>query len=70
MSINTLLAKVADRSIRIGVIGMGYVGLPLAVEFARKGIHVTGIEANPEKLKRLLAGDSYVIDVDSALLKS
>jgi UDP-N-acetyl-D-glucosamine dehydrogenase len=48
---------------------MGYVGLPLAVEFARKGIHVTGIEAIPEKVQRLMAGDSYVIDVDSAVLK-
>jgi UDP-N-acetyl-D-glucosamine dehydrogenase len=65
MSINNLLSKVADRSLRVGVVGMGYVGLPLAVEFARKGIRVTGIEASPEKVKRLLAGDSYVLDVET-----
>jgi UDP-N-acetyl-D-glucosamine dehydrogenase len=65
MSIKNLLSKVADRSLRVGVVGMGYVGLPLAVEFARKGIHVTGIELSEEKVKRLLAGDSYVLDVDS-----
>jgi UDP-N-acetyl-D-glucosamine dehydrogenase len=69
MQINNLLQKVADRSLRVGVIGMGYVGLPLAVEFARKGIHVTGIEVIPEKVERLLKGDSYVLDVDSKLLK-
>ncbi len=44
---------------------MGYVGLPLAVEFARKNIRVTGIESSAEKVRRLLAGDSYVLDVDS-----
>jgi UDP-N-acetyl-D-glucosamine dehydrogenase len=67
--INSLLQKVQNRSLRVGVIGMGYVGLPLAVEFARRGIHVTGIEAIPEKVERLLKGDSYVIDVPSTLLK-
>lgn len=65
MSINNLLSKVADRSLRVGVVGMGYVGLPLAVEFARKGIRVTGIELSKEKNRRLMAGDSYVLDVDS-----
>lgn len=48
---------------------MGYVGLPLAVEFARKGIRVTGIEISENKIKRLLAGDSYVLDVPSEELR-
>jgi len=65
MSLNNLLSKVADRSLRVGVVGMGYVGLPLAVEFARQGIHVTGIELSAEKVKRLQAGDSYVLDVET-----
>jgi UDP-N-acetyl-D-glucosamine dehydrogenase len=69
MFINELLDKVNRRTLRVGVIGMGYVGLPLAVEFARKGIRVTGIELSSEKVRRLLAGDSYVLDVNSAELK-
>jgi len=47
---------------------MGYVGLPLAVEFARAGFSVTGIDVDPEKTRRLNAGDSYVGDVPSAML--
>ncbi len=70
MQINNLLQKVADRSLRMGVIGMGYVGLPLAVEFARKKIHVTGIELSAEKVRRMNAGDSYVLDVDTKELAS
>jgi UDP-N-acetyl-D-glucosamine dehydrogenase len=66
MPINKLLEKVADHSLRVGVVGMGYVGLPLAVEFARKGIRVTGIELVEDKVRRLLAGESYVLDVPSA----
>ena len=69
MSINNLLKKVTNRTLRVGVVGMGYVGLPLAVEFARKSIRVTGIELSTEKVKRLLAGDSYVLDVDTQELK-
>ena len=70
MALNTLRKKVQDRSLKMGVIGMGYVGLPLAVEFARNGIHVTGIEVVADKVRRLLAGESYVLDVESSLLKS
>ena len=70
MSLNTLRERVRNRTLRMGVIGMGYVGLPLAVEFARNGVRVTGIEVIAEKVKRLMAGDSYVLDVASAELKS
>ena len=70
MALNKLRKKVQDRSLKMGVIGMGYVGLPLAVEFARNGIHVTGIEVVADKVRRLLAGESYVLDVESSLLKS
>ncbi len=70
MSLNTLREKVQNRTLRMGVIGMGYVGLPLAVEFARNGVRVTGIEVIPEKVQRLMAGDSYVLDVSSADLKT
>ena len=63
-----LAEKIGARSARVGVVGLGYVGLPLAVEFARAGFHVTGIDINGEKTRRVNAGDSYVGDVPSAAL--
>jgi UDP-N-acetyl-D-glucosamine dehydrogenase len=70
MSLKTLQDKVQNRTLRMGVIGMGYVGLPLAVEFARNGIRVTGIEAVEEKVRLLNAGKSYVLDVPTPDLKA
>jgi UDP-N-acetyl-D-glucosamine dehydrogenase len=49
-------------------VGLGYVGLPLAVEFAKAGFSVTGIDLSQEKVKRVNAGDSYVGDVPRATL--
>lgn len=63
-----LAEKIRNRTARVSVVGLGYVGLPLAVEFARAGFAVTGIEADPEKVRRVNAGDSYVLDVPSAAL--
>ena len=60
-----LLAKIADRSARIGVIGLGYVGLPLAVEFARAGFSVTGIDLDATKCAAINGGRSYIGDVTS-----
>jgi len=60
--------KIQTRAARVGIVGMGYVGLPLAVEFARAGFHVTGIDVNAEKAERVNAGDSYVGDVSSDVL--
>ena len=48
---------------RFGVIGLGYVGLPLAVEFGRAGFHVTGIDVDPKKVATIRAGESHVEDV-------
>ncbi|NLO91675.1 MAG: nucleotide sugar dehydrogenase [Elusimicrobia bacterium] len=48
---------------KIGIIGLGYVGLPLAVEFAEKGFAVTGFEVDAEKIKAIKAGKSYILDV-------
>ncbi len=59
----TLLEKIETKQARLGVIGLGYVGLPLAVEFARAGFHVTGIDTNREKIDLLRSGRSYVRDV-------
>ena len=60
-----LLEKIADRTARIGVIGMGYVGLPLAVEFAHSGFRATGFEVDTRKADAINNGQSYIIDVPS-----
>jgi UDP-N-acetyl-D-glucosamine dehydrogenase len=60
--------KIRTRRARIGIVGMGYVGLPLAVEFAKAGFSVTGIDTNGDKVKRVNAGDSYVGDIPSSTL--
>ena len=52
----------------VGVVGLGYVGLPLAMEFAEAGLRVTGVEKDPEKLSVLAEGESYVEDVSSERL--
>lgn len=62
--------KFISREARIGVIGLGYVGLWLAIEFAKAGFRVTGIDNNPEKIKMIKCGKSPIIDVtDHELMK-
>jgi UDP-N-acetyl-D-glucosamine dehydrogenase len=60
--------KIADRSARLGVIGLGYVGLPLVIEMACQGFHTTGIDIDRERVESLNAGASYVLDVPSEQL--
>src|SRR3981081_2333107 len=52
----------------VGVIGMGYVGLPLAVAFAREGCDVVGVDLDVRKIEAIAAGESYIEDVPSAAL--
>ena len=59
----TLLDLITSRRARAGVVGLGYVGLPLAVEFARAGFTTTGIDLDPEKVRAINAGRSYIDDV-------
>src|SRR5690606_31796578 len=54
----------------IGVVGLGYVGLPLAVEFARKGFRTVGIDVSTERVLRLNAGQSYIGDVPDEALRA
>lgn len=58
-----LLTKIENRSAVIGVVGLGYVGLPLAVEFADKGFITRGIDLNKERVLRLNAGHNYNQDL-------
>jgi UDP-N-acetyl-D-glucosamine dehydrogenase len=59
----SLKEKIGNRTARIGVIGLGYVGLPLAVEFARAGFDVTGFDVDSSKVDEINAGRSYIGDV-------
>jgi UDP-N-acetyl-D-glucosamine dehydrogenase len=53
----------------VGVIGLGYVGLPLAAAFAQEGCDVIGVEVDPRKVEAIAAGESYIEDVPDALLR-
>jgi UDP-N-acetyl-D-glucosamine dehydrogenase len=61
-----LIDKIRRREARCGIIGLGYVGLPLALEFARAGLRTTGIDVDTGKVDRILAGRSYIVDVRDA----
>ncbi len=61
---NTLEQKIIRKQARIGVVGLGYVGLPLAVEFASRGFETLGIEVDAKKVAAINAGRNYIADVD------
>jgi UDP-N-acetyl-D-glucosamine dehydrogenase len=63
-----LLDRIRTRKAKIGVIGLGYVGLPLAVEFARRGFDVSGFDVDESKTSQINAGNSYIPDVPQAEL--
>jgi UDP-N-acetyl-D-glucosamine dehydrogenase len=63
-----LQAKIENKTARVGVVGLGYVGLPLAVEFAGAGFTVTGIDIDEKKVAALNRGESYIQDISSAVL--
>jgi UDP-N-acetyl-D-glucosamine dehydrogenase len=64
----SLIERIRARDARVAVIGLGYVGLPLAVELARAGFHAVGIDVVEEKVRRVNDGDSYIKDVPSDIL--
>lgn len=66
---SSLLEKIRARRAKAGVVGLGYVGLPLAVEFAKAGFDVTGIDNNPAKVDAINQGQSYVQDVPTEILR-
>ena len=65
-----LKQRIESREARMGVIGLGYVGLPLSVEFARAGFQVTGFDIDVQKVASLREGQSYIEDVSSEDLQS
>jgi len=65
-----LLRKLEARTACIGVVGLGYVGLPLAIEFARAGFRVIGYDVSDRVVNSLMSGESHIQDVASADVKS
>lgn len=66
--IENLRKKILKRNAKVAVIGLGYVGLPLAVEFAKAGFKVFGIDTDKNKVKKINKGESYIADVNAAEL--
>jgi len=67
---DSIMKKIADRSVVVGIIGLGYVGLPLAVSFARKGVTVLGFEKSKKKADAVNAGKNYIGDIKDEELAS
>ena len=65
---DSILDRIRSRQARIGILGLGYVGLPLATEFARAGFNVTGFDVDNSKTAQINAGTSYIPDVPEAEL--
>lgn len=62
--------KVSNKKIKIAVVGLGYVGLPLAIEFAKKGFFVLGIDIDKDRIKHIDKRESYITDISSKELRS
>ncbi len=65
----TLEQRIAQKTARLAVVGLGYVGLPLATEFAREGFSVVGIDIDARKVEKLNRGISYIPDVETRTVK-
>ncbi len=64
-----LLTKIEQKSAKIGIIGLGYVGLPLALEFTRRGFRVTGFDVDEAKIPVLNSGKSYIKHISADRIK-
>lgn len=64
----SLLSKINSKSANIAIIGLGYVGLPLVIEFCMAGFNVTGFDVDTEKITRLSQGESYIKHIDASIL--
>ncbi len=65
-TLTTLHSRIDGKTARVGVVGLGYVGLPLALAFARKGFRTTGFDTDPVKVQKLERGESYMRHIPSA----
>lgn len=69
-TVDALYASIQNRSITVGVIGLGYVGLPIAVEYAHLGVRTIGFDIDDQKIRTLQKGGNYIMDIDSSLVAS
>jgi UDP-N-acetyl-D-glucosamine dehydrogenase len=67
---HSLQEKISTRSLHVGIVGLGYVGLPLATTFAEAGFHVTGIDVDQQKVDQANSGESYIPDIASTTLQA
>jgi UDP-N-acetyl-D-glucosamine dehydrogenase len=66
---NKIIEKVRNKELVVGIIGLGYVGLPLAVGFAEAGVHVMGFDKNEQKVNKINNGENYIKDVRDVALR-
>ena len=64
----TLIKKLKDKKAEVAILGLGYVGLPLAVVFGEAGFHVTGVDPDKRKVDLLMKGESYIPDVKTEVI--
>lgn len=67
---DALLASIHNHTLTVGVIGLGYVGLPIAVEYAHLGVRTIGFDIDEQKIRTLQKGGNYIMDIDSSLVAS
>ncbi len=65
----SLLKKISENKEVIGIVGLGYVGLPLAVSFAEAGVHVIGFDKSREKVEKINRGENYIKDIRDVVLR-
>jgi len=67
--LRNLESRIRDKSADIAIVGLGYVGLPLALAFAEAGFNVSGVDADKARVNKITRGVSYLLDIESARLK-
>jgi len=69
MMVNPLLDRIHQREAKVGVVGLGYVGLPLGMAFAEAGFPVSGFDVDPRKIEKISRGESYIKHIPSTPLR-
>lgn len=67
--VKSLISKIKNRDVHIGIIGLGYVGLPLVIEFCRSGFSVTGFDVDDAKIILVKEGKSYIKHINPSMIK-